>query len=287
MDLTVIDTVSAVASEFIKCRRRPAIWIVGACWTAQIVLFAYLVPFLILQTVPSTSTTATRTLLLGKLLPGNVDLTTAASFPIFGGAVMLILGVLLVGAEYRWGTWSTILTQGPSRLTILLGKFLSSGLIVAVIVVISYVAATLVSIALGIAMHRPLQAPPIGRLALSLMVAILISYAWISLGMLLGVVFKSSTAALAVGLIYCLALENMISSFSTVIHVLSPLRQLLLGVNSGSLVAALGAATQSAPDGTPGVVSVVGGTHATLALLVYALGTFVLCLFLLQRRDVA
>ena len=97
MDLTVIDTVSAVASEFIKCRRRPAIWIVGACWTAQIVLFAYLVPFLILQTVPSTSTTATRTLLLGKLLPGNVDLTTAASFPIFGGAVMLILGVLLVG----------------------------------------------------------------------------------------------------------------------------------------------------------------------------------------------
>ena len=271
------DTVSAVAGEFIKSGRRPAIWIVGACWTAQVVLFAYLVPFIILQTAPGTSTTASRTLLLEKLLPGNVDLTTAASFPIFGGAVMLILGVLLVGAEYRWGTWSTILTQGPSRLTILLGKFLSSGLIVAVIVVISYVAAILVSIALGITMHRPLQAPPIGRLVLSLMVAILISYAWISLGMLLGVVFKSSTAALAVGLIYCLALENM----------LSPLRQLLLGVNSGSLVAALGAATQSAPDGTPGVVSVVGGTHATLALLVYALGTFVLCLFLLQRRDVA
>jgi ABC-2 type transport system permease protein len=105
--------------------------------------------------------------------------------------------------------------------------------------------------------------------------------------MFLGVVFRSSTAALAVGLIYCLALENMISGFSTVLHVLSPLRPLLLGVNSGSLVAALGAATQSAPDGTPGVVSVVGGTQATAALLIYALGTFGLCLFLLQRRDVA
>jgi ABC-type transport system involved in multi-copper enzyme maturation permease subunit len=281
------DTVSAVASEFIKSGRRPAIWIVSACWTAQVVLFAYLVPFVILQTAPNTSATATRTLLLGKLLPGNVDLTTAASFPIFGGAVMLILGVLLVGAEYRWGTWSTILTQGPSRLAILLGKFLSSALTVAIIVVISYVAALLVSIALAIAMHATLKAPPVGRLALSLGVAILISYAWISLGMFLGVVFKSSTAALAVGLIYCLALENMISGFSSVLHLLSPLRQLLLGVNSGSLVAALGAATQSAPDGTPGVVSVVGGTQATVALLIYALGTFGLCLFLLQRRDVA
>jgi ABC-2 type transport system permease protein len=283
----MIDTVSAVAGEFIKSGRRPAIRIVSACWTAQIVLFAYLIPFLIIQTAQSTSTTALRTRLVGKLLPGNVDLTTAASFPIFGGAVMLILGVLLVGAEYRWGTWSTILTQGPSRLAILLGKFLSSALIVAIIVVISYVAAILVSIALGITLHRPLEAPPIGRLALSLVVAILISYAWISLGMFLGVVFKSSTAALGVGLIYCLALENMISGFSSVIQVLSPLRQLLLGVNSGSLVAALGAAIQSAPDGTPGVVSVVGGTRATVTLLVYILGTFGLCLFLLQRRDVA
>jgi ABC-2 type transport system permease protein len=281
------DAVGAVAGEFIKAGRRPAIWIVGACWTAQIVLFAYLVPFLIVQTAPSTSTAAIRKLLIEKLLPGNVDLTTAASFPIFGGAMMLILGVLLVGGEYRWGTWSTILMQGPSRLAILLGKSLSSALIVAIIVVISYVAAILISSALGITLHRTLQAPPIGRFALSVMVAILISYAWLSLGMFLGVVFQSSTAALAVGLIYGLALENLISSVSSVIHVLSPLRQLLLGVNSGSLVAVLGAATQSAPDGTPGVVSVVGGTQATVALLAYILGTFGLCLFLLQRRDVA
>jgi ABC-type transport system involved in multi-copper enzyme maturation permease subunit len=281
------DAMSAVAGEFTKSGRRPAIWIVGACWTAQIVLFAYLVPFLIIQTAQSTSTAAIRQPLIEKLLPGNVDLTTAAAFPIFGGAIMLILGVLLVGAEYRWGTWSTILTQGPSRLAILLGKSVSSALIVAIIVVISYLAAMLVSIALAIATHRTLQAPPIGRLALSLMVAILISYAWLSLGMFLGIVFRSSTAALAVGLIYGLALENLISSVSSVTQVLSPLRKLLLGVNSGSLVAVLGAATQSAPDGTPGVVSVVGGSQATATLLIYVLGTFGLCLFLLQRRDVA
>jgi ABC-type transport system involved in multi-copper enzyme maturation permease subunit len=216
-----------------------------------------------------------------------VDLTTAASFPIFGGAMMLILGVLLMGAEYRWATWSTLLMQGPSRLAILLGKSLSSALIVAIIVVISYVAAMVVSTALGITMHRALQAPSVSRLALSVVVAILVSYAWLSLGMFLGVVFKSSTAALGVGLIYSLALENLMSSVSSVIHVFGPLRQLLLGVNSGSLVAVLGAATQSAPGGTPGVVSVVGGTQATVALLAYVLGTFWLCLFLLQRRDVA
>ena len=40
---------------------------------------------------------------------------------------MLVLGVLAVGGEYGWGTWKTVLTQGPSRLTVYGGKLFAPG----------------------------------------------------------------------------------------------------------------------------------------------------------------
>jgi ABC-type transport system involved in multi-copper enzyme maturation permease subunit len=281
------DIAGSVAGELVKQRRRPAVWILGACWIVQIVLFAYVVPFIIAQVGPNGMAASDRAVLLAKLLPDKFDLATAASFPLFGSVVMLILGALLTGNEYRWGTWSTILTQGPSRLAVLLGKFLSSGISVAIIVVASFVAAIIISGILGAATNRTLAAPPIGRLGLSLLVAILISWTWASVGMFLGIIFKGSTPAVAVGVIYALAFENIISSLASLSKIVSPLRDLLLGVNGGSLVAALGAPTTAVRDGTPGVVSVVGGTHAVVFLLAYMVAAFALSVVLLRRRDIA
>ena len=35
--------------------------------------------------------------------------------PMFGGALVLILGALAVGSGYGWGTWKTVFTTGPRR----------------------------------------------------------------------------------------------------------------------------------------------------------------------------
>ena len=35
--------------------------------------------------------------------------------PMFGGALMMVLGALVAGNGYGWGTWKTVFTQGPSR----------------------------------------------------------------------------------------------------------------------------------------------------------------------------
>ena len=35
--------------------------------------------------------------------------------PMFGGALMLVLGAIVAGNGYGWGTWKTVFTQGPSR----------------------------------------------------------------------------------------------------------------------------------------------------------------------------
>ena len=33
----------------------------------------------------------------------------------FGGALMMVLGAIVAGNGYGWGTWKTVFTQGPSR----------------------------------------------------------------------------------------------------------------------------------------------------------------------------
>ena len=35
--------------------------------------------------------------------------------PMFGGALVMVLGAIVAGNGYGWGTWKTVFTQGPSR----------------------------------------------------------------------------------------------------------------------------------------------------------------------------
>ena len=39
----------------------------------------------------------------------------------FGGALMMVLGAIVAGNGYGWGTWKTVLTQGPSRRSVVDG----------------------------------------------------------------------------------------------------------------------------------------------------------------------
>jgi ABC-type transport system involved in multi-copper enzyme maturation permease subunit len=257
--------------------------VVGICWSAQVLLFAYVTPFLIGELTLHGSA---RAAVVDQLVLGHVDLTAASSFPLFGGAVMLILGAFLTGTEYRWRTWATILTQQPSRVEVVLGKVLATMVVVAIVVLASYVVAVVASIAVGLAIGHGLQPPSVGRFGLSMLVAFLISCVWAVVGMFLGILFRGATAAVAVGLFYALGLENVILSFSSLFHALQPVREFLLGANAGSLVAALAPADLPAAR-VPGVLSVVGAGQATVALFIYLLLAVFLSALLVRRQDVA
>jgi ABC-2 type transport system permease protein len=60
----------------------------------------------------------------------------------------------------------------------------------------------------------------------------------------------------------------------------------LPGTAAGSLAGALGALTQDDPNGTPGVVTAIGGTAAVALLGAYLLAFVVASLALKARRDV-
>ena len=73
---------------------------------------------------------------LPMLLPDRLVGNSLGGLPVFLGAIVLILGVLVVGGEYGWGTWKTVLSQGPTRLEVYAGKLLALA-VAALVVVLS------------------------------------------------------------------------------------------------------------------------------------------------------
>ena len=78
------------------------------------------------------------------LLPGKlIQQALVGSF--FASVLTLILGVLVAGSEYGWGTLKTVLTRRPSRLAVYGGKVLALGLMVTLIVLALFVAGAVAS----------------------------------------------------------------------------------------------------------------------------------------------
>ena len=274
----------SVASEALLLRRRPAPYVVGGLWLAMIAGFAFGIPYIVYLTV-SVSAEEKKSL-LDILLPSAVDITSISSYPLFGGAVMLILGVLISGSEYRWKTWKSRFTQGPQRYEVLIAKMTVGALGVVLICTTALALAMAISAVIALVEGAPLSWPAPVALLASLGAAALISVAWLSVGIALGVIFRGTTVALAVGLLWTLAFENVVVGLATIVPALESLRLVLLGSASGSLVGSLGAASLS-EGGTPGVVHVMSGPVAAGVLAAYILLSAAISCLLLQRRDVA
>jgi ABC-2 type transport system permease protein len=275
--------IDAVAAEALLMRKRLAPVIVGATWVLMVVVFAFAVPYIVYSVLDPSE--AGRDDLLRILLPGELASTSLSSYPLFGGAIMLILGVLVTGSEYRWGTWTARLSQGPSRVQVLLAKLAVGAVVTTVIAMVAAVAAALASMLIAAVEGRSLDWPSGWALAGSLGAAALISAAWMSVGAALGVIFRGTTTSLAVGLLWTLGLENALSGLAGVIPAIEPVRTVLLGSASGSLVGSLGAPTQG-DGGTPGVVDYLSAPAACLVLVAYIAVSTAVAAVLIRRRDI-
>jgi hypothetical protein len=49
--------------------------------------------------------------ILADVLPGRLVPNTLGGFPMFAGAIALIVGALVAGSEYGWGTLKTIVVS--------------------------------------------------------------------------------------------------------------------------------------------------------------------------------
>lgn len=264
-------------AEWLKLSRRPAIWVLVIIFWLGILIVGYLFWFILLQLLQRANPTAPAPDLGNStLVPGALLMNVLPTIRTFGAPIGIILGTLLIGGEYSWGTLKTILTQGPGRLALISGKLLAlvplSLLLTIGALLLSYLISLITALVIG-ASGAPPSAP---ELLKGVGAGWLIIGMWATCGAALATLFRSSALAIGLGLVYALVVETAISGVSSFVTQLDTLYRALPGTNAGALVDALNG--NSAPTDTPG--------RATLILVAYLVVFVAITTLAIRQRDV-
>lgn len=276
---------NSVAAELLVLRKRAAVWILLAVWTALAAFFAYVLPYITYRNITAGPTERTLT----ELLPQSFAGTVVAGFPFYGGAIALMLGVLALGSEYGWGTLRTLFLQGPGRLRVFGAKLLALGIALVPFVVLVFAAGALSSYAIAQLEGATVSWPSAWLLARALAAGWFVLAVWAALGVLLAALSRGTALAIGIGILYTLVIEGLLSAFADQVSLLEPLADFFVRTNAYSLVAGLGVSAEDVAANGPGSFSgpYVDGVQALVVLAAYAAGFLLLSALTLRRRDVA
>lgn len=290
---------ASFAAEMLKLRKRPATWVLGSAFFVAVLLLGYVLVYGFLVALydagePVAEGTAgnagagaspapDREEMMSSLLPESLPSSLVSGSSGLGGSLALILGALSVGSEYGWGTMKTVLIQRPGRSRVLWGKLSALGVML-VAFVLAALAAGLVG-SYGVALLEGLRfgLPPLAELLRATSALWLILTAWAVLGAFLAVLFRSSSLAVGLGLIYTLVLENITVGLPVKSEAFDAARQLLLGQSSDSLAASFDTPGQ----GTLSAAATLDPGPAALVLVAYVVGLSALATLVLRAQDVA
>jgi ABC-2 type transport system permease protein len=275
-----------IRAELFKLVRRPAAWVLLVVSVVLNQVFGYLVPYLSYRSGGSDGMGgATPQQLLDGTMPDQLVANTVGAFPVFVGALALVLGALMFGGEYGWGTVKTLLTQRPGRIPVLVGQLLALAAALVVGITVLFAAGAASAAGLAAAENQPMDWPSLAALAEGFGAGALVLFMWAVLGAVLGVTLRGVALPIGLGVVWVLGVENLVSAMAgSVLSALEPVRDLLPGVNAGSLVGAV------LPDGVveppPGVTSTVAEGRALVTLLLYVAVCTVVATWTSRRRDV-
>ena len=280
-------TIASTNAELLRLRKWPAVWVTIGAWLALTVMFGYLFSYVSYTTGDTSFANegATADSLLAEVLPANVPHVLINGMPMFGGALMLVLGALVAGNGYGWGTWKTVFTQGPSRPAVVTGSLAALSAFV-----VATVLATL-AVCLGLALlvaaveSQTVVWPSLGDTATSLGAGFLVMEMWALLGFLLGTVARGPALSVGLGLVWALVVENLLRGVGELLGPVEAFTKILPGTGGGSLVGSI--VGTGGPDPTPGVLDTLTGSQSTLLLVAYLVLTPLVAGWLVTRRDVA
>lgn len=274
-------------AELLKLRKRSAVWVLFGAGLVLSLIFGYLLPYLGYVTGDDNQQTTgiPRAEVLRGVLPERVMDNTIGGFPVFAGALALVLGAIVVGGEYAWGTLKTILTQRPGRVTVLAGQLLALLTMLAVWVLGIFVACSLCSVGIAAAEGAPMNWPGPLDLLQGLAGGWLVLTMWCLAGVVLAVALRNVALPIGLGVVWILGIEALLAG---VVNGLLPslewLSDALPGANAGALVFAV--TGMAANDAPPGVRDAVSGGRALITMLGYTLAFAVLAAYSTRRRDV-
>ncbi|MGI8866630.1 MAG: ABC transporter permease, partial [Rubrobacteraceae bacterium] len=106
-------------AEILKLRKRPAMWVLGLVWVTVVMLFGYVLTYSFVANAPPPPDDIPKEAQVQQedfnqsqieaLMPESLlqNMFGGGFFGI-GAAIVLILGALVAGSEYGWGTMKTI-----------------------------------------------------------------------------------------------------------------------------------------------------------------------------------
>jgi ABC-2 type transport system permease protein len=269
-----------IAAEWRKNRRRPALLIAGAALLA-VTAFAYAINYYEAWH-PSPQQLAEAPYMRLQLYPRElVNNLVGSAFPL-GGAVALVLGALVGGSDFAWGTLKTAMTQGPSRLSIAVGRLTAYVAWLFVLTVLLFAVGALCSLWAAMADHHAVQLFAAADLAKGVLAMWLVLAVYGAIGVLLGTLFRQAAAGVGVGLIYLVILQGVVLQFLASHSGLTWLADSLDARNANSLLQTF---TDPAafPDARHPAVTAF---HAMIVLLAFFAVAAAACCGLLWKRDV-
>ena len=283
------DVLNVTRAELFKLVRRPAAWTLLAAAVLLSQVFGYLVPYLSFAGDGSGPIEgASKDGILASTLPDQMVASALGGFPVFAGARALVFGALVLGSEYGWGTVKTMLTQRPGRTTALAGQAIALAASVAVGVLILFALGAITSTVIAVGQDESTAFPSLLDLLGGYGAGVAIMLMWAGLGGALGVVLRGVALPIGLGVVWVLGVENLIAGVaSSVLTALRPLRDVMPGINAGSLASAVMPTRPPGVEAPPGINSDVADVRALITVACYVAVCLAIALWAYRRRDVA
>lgn len=285
---TLRATWHSTRAEVLRMRKWPAVWITLAAWMSLAAMFGYLFNYFSYTTGDSSFSDEGEggAALLAGLLPAEVPSVLVQGTPMFGGALMMVLGAIVAGSGYGWGTWKTVFTQGPSRTSATLGSLIAlAGTVLAVVVATTVMC---FGLSLGVAALESQEVvwPSLSYLGQGAAAAYAVLGMWTLAGFVLGTIARGPALSVGLGLVWALVIENLLRGVGALLSPIEALTHVLPGTAAGSLVGAV-VGVQPAGGDTPGVLDTLSAEQAAWTVAAYVVLLPLLALVLVRRRDVA
>lgn len=279
-------TTRSTRAELVRLRAWPAVWITLGAWLVLSMLFGYLFTYLSYTSGDPgfTDEGTTRAQQLAQMMPDAVPDVFLQGMPMFGGALMMVLGALVAGNGYGWGTWKTLFSQGVRRTPALVGSVLSLTAIVVGTLVVTFALDLGISVLIATTESQDVVMPSLGSVGEAFGAGFLVLEMWALLGFLLGTLARGPALSVGLGLVWALVVENLLRGVGQLLGWVENLTQVLPGTSAGSLIGSI--VGVGVGDGTPGVVDTVPGTQAAITVAVYVALAVLGSVALVRRRDV-
>lgn len=282
--------VAAIRAEWFKVSRRPAMWITIGLLLALSVGLEYVLVYVVAVHPPKGVTIrlgGTLNNLRLDLYPDSVIAKTLANTSGLYGIFAVIVGVLVQGSEFSWGTVKTAYVQLPGRAGIAIGQLVSIALLTLVMAVGLFAVDGGAAYLFVTIDGHPATWPALADLIKGAAAAWLILGLLAVLGYGLATAFRQSALAIGLGLGYVLIIENLVFGLlvnlgDTFLHI----REWFPIANAGYLQQAFGAVREAAAGSATPSAPPVDATHSVTVLCLWLAGIVVASMATVRLRDV-